>query len=68
MSKQLKFREVGKPATEHDIMEFERRWEMNLPPAFRQFCFTYNGGVPASENRFIRFLSDFKSFGQNTTR
>src|SRR5204863_5616417 len=42
--------------------EFERRWEMHLPLAFRQFCLTYNGGVPASENEFYPVPERFRDF------
>ncbi|MDY6994213.1 MAG: SMI1/KNR4 family protein [Pseudomonadota bacterium] len=37
------FPQVGVPATEKDITELERHWQLQLPPSYRNFISLYNG-------------------------
>lgn len=60
--RKLTFLKTRAPASEADIRDFERRWELKLPSSFRQFCLEVNGGMPDSLNDFFPVESRFTEF------
>ena len=60
--RRIAFARTNPPATVEQIKEFERRWELKLPPSFKEFCLIANGGRPESCNDTFPVEARFKKF------
>ena len=60
--RKIAFARTNPPATVEEINEFERRWELKLPPIFKEFCLTANGGRPEGCNNTFPVEARFKKF------
>lgn len=68
--RKLSFLTTRTPATEHEIRDFEARWELKLPAAFKEFCLLHNGGAPNDdffpvEERFAEYHEEYGSAGSS---
>ena len=60
--RKLLFIKTRAAASESEVREFEGRWGVKLPMAFKQFCLEVNGGTPDSANDFFPVEDRYTEF------